>query len=77
MDIETNDVLATCKELQIPVVAYSPLGRGFLTGQIRKLDDLPEGDNRRHLDRFQVQEKLCISFSSDNLDRSLVTSKPT
>jgi len=53
MDIEQNDVLATCKELQIPIVAYSPLGRGFLTGQIRKLEDLPEGDNRRHYDRFQ------------------------
>src|SRR6202043_3373925 len=40
-DLE-QDVLGTLRELGIGLVAYSPLGRGFLTGQIRSLDDLPE-----------------------------------
>ncbi|KAI9878761.1 MAG: Pyridoxine 4-dehydrogenase [Pleopsidium flavum] len=52
-DILSNGVAATCAELNIPVVAYSPLGRGFLTGEIKSIDDLPEGDFRRSLPRFQ------------------------
>ena len=48
-----NEVLATCKELGITFVAYGPLGRGFLTGQIRSLADLPEDDWRRGSPRFQ------------------------
>jgi aryl-alcohol dehydrogenase-like predicted oxidoreductase len=48
-----GDVLATCRELGIGFVAYSPLGRGFLTGQFRKVEDLPEDDYRRHSPRFQ------------------------
>lgn len=51
----TNGVAAACHELGIPVVAYSPLGRGFLTGQIKKPEDLPEGDFRRALPRFQPE----------------------
>ncbi|MBV9098949.1 MAG: aldo/keto reductase, partial [Frankiaceae bacterium] len=43
----------TCRELGIGFVAYSPLGRGFLTGQITSPDDLEEGDFRRHNPRFQ------------------------
>ncbi len=54
-EILTNGVLDVCKELNIPIVAYSPLGRGFLTGQIQKLSDIPEGDFRRHFDRFQPE----------------------
>ena len=46
-------VLAACRELGIGFVAYSPLGRGFLTGQFRKFEDLPEDDYRRHSPRFQ------------------------
>ncbi|KAJ2618404.1 hypothetical protein GGI25_006524, partial [Coemansia spiralis] len=42
--IETNGLLDTCRELGITLVAYSPLGRGFLTGQIRSFEDLPEDD---------------------------------
>src|SRR5215468_2769191 len=38
-DVESNRVLATCRELGITFVPYSPLGRGFLTGAIRKIDD--------------------------------------
>ena len=52
-DPEENGVLATCRELGIGFVAYSPLGRGFLTGQITSPDDLEEGDFRRHNPRFQ------------------------
>ena len=45
-------VIATAKELGIAVVGYSPLGKGFLTGQIKSRDDIPEGDMRLHFDRF-------------------------
>jgi aryl-alcohol dehydrogenase-like predicted oxidoreductase len=48
-----DEVLATCKELGIAFVAYSPLGRGFLTGRIKKFEDLEETDYRRHSPRFQ------------------------
>lgn len=52
-EIITNGVAATCAELNIPIVGYSPLGRGFLTGQIRSYDDIPDGEFRKCLDRFQ------------------------
>ena len=45
--------LETCRELGIGFVAYSPLGRGFLTGQIQSPEDLEEGDFRRNNPRFQ------------------------
>jgi aryl-alcohol dehydrogenase-like predicted oxidoreductase len=48
-----EELLATCRELGIGFVAYSPLGRGFLTGRFRKPEDLPEDDYRRHSPRFQ------------------------
>lgn len=48
-----QEILATCRELGIGFVAYSPLGRGFLTGQFRSLDDLPDDDYRRNTPRFQ------------------------
>jgi aryl-alcohol dehydrogenase-like predicted oxidoreductase len=48
-----DDVLATCRELGIGFVAYSPLGRGFLTGQIRRFEDLAPDDYRRLSPRFQ------------------------
>ncbi|KAJ3042405.1 Pyridoxine 4-dehydrogenase [Rhizophlyctis rosea] len=51
-EILSNGVAATCAELGIPIVAYSPVGRGFLTGQIKSLDDIPEGDMRRRFERF-------------------------
>jgi aryl-alcohol dehydrogenase-like predicted oxidoreductase len=52
-DPEENGVLATCAELGIGFVAYSPIGRGFLSGQIRSLDDLAPDDFRRRNPRFQ------------------------
>jgi aryl-alcohol dehydrogenase-like predicted oxidoreductase len=48
-----DGVLATCRALGIGFVAYSPLGRGFLTGQIRRFEDLAPDDFRRHSPRFQ------------------------
>lgn len=51
-DVE-EDILATCRELNIAFVAYSPLGRGFLTGAITSRESLEEGDFRLHGPRFQ------------------------
>ena len=50
---EGEETLAVCRELGIAFVTYSPLGRGFLTGQFHKLEDIPEGDRRRDHPRFQ------------------------
>jgi aryl-alcohol dehydrogenase-like predicted oxidoreductase len=55
------EILPTLRELGIGFVPYSPLGRGFLTGAIRKLDDLPADDRRRLFPRFQ----------GENLDKNL------
>jgi aryl-alcohol dehydrogenase-like predicted oxidoreductase len=52
-DPEDDGVLATCAELGIGFVAYSPIGRGFLSGQIRTLDDLAPDDFRRRSPRFR------------------------
>ena len=54
-------VLPVLRELGIGFVPYSPLGRGFLTGQFATPDDIPEGDYRRHAPRFQ----------GENFDRNL------
>jgi aryl-alcohol dehydrogenase-like predicted oxidoreductase len=51
-DVE-DDILATCRELKIAFVPYSPLGRGFLTGAITSRDSLEENDFRLHGPRFQ------------------------
>ena len=62
-DVTTNGVLAACRELGITFVPYSPLGRGFLTGAIQKLEDLDAGDWRRTNPRFgekALQENLKL-----------------
>jgi aryl-alcohol dehydrogenase-like predicted oxidoreductase len=51
-DVET-EILPLCRELGIGFVPYSPLGRGFLTGNIKKFEDLPSNDWRRNSPRFQ------------------------
>ena len=51
-DVE-DEILATVRALGIGFVAYSPLGRGFLTGRFRTPADIPEGDFRRHAPRFE------------------------
>jgi aryl-alcohol dehydrogenase-like predicted oxidoreductase len=48
-----DEILTTCRELGIGFVAYSPLGRGFLTGQFKRFEDLPADDYRRTSPRFQ------------------------
>lgn len=48
-----NGMLAACEALGTTFVAYSPLGRGFLAGNFRRLDELPANDNRRNQPRFQ------------------------
>jgi aryl-alcohol dehydrogenase-like predicted oxidoreductase len=48
-----DEILPACRELGIGFVAYSPLGRGFLTGRFKKFEDLPADDYRRHSPRFQ------------------------
>ena len=48
-----DEILPTVRELGIGFVAYSPLGRGFLTGQFKRFEDLPADDFRRHSPRFQ------------------------
>lgn len=48
-----EEILDTCRELGVAFVAYSPLGRGFLTGQIKKFEDLAPDDYRRYSPRFQ------------------------
>ncbi|MEA2191004.1 MAG: hypothetical protein QOI73_1125 [Solirubrobacteraceae bacterium] len=62
-DPEQDGVLQTVRELGIGFVAYSPLGRGFLTGRIRSLEDLPEDDSRR-AGRFP-------RFEGENFQRNL------
>ena len=52
-DLEENGVLATCRRLGIALVAYSPLGRGFLTGALARPEDLAPDDFRRNNPRFQ------------------------
>jgi aryl-alcohol dehydrogenase-like predicted oxidoreductase len=47
------DVLPVCRELGISLVAYAPLGRGFLTGAFQRPEDLAPNDSRRHMPRFQ------------------------
>ena len=54
-EILDNGVAKACAELDIPIIAYSPLGRGFLTGQIKSIDDLPQNDFRRYMPRFQPE----------------------
>jgi aryl-alcohol dehydrogenase-like predicted oxidoreductase len=48
-----DEILGVCRELGIGLVAYSPLGRGFLTGQLRRFEDLAADDYRRNSPRFQ------------------------
>lgn len=57
LEIESEQInlLKTCRELGVAVVAYSPLGRGLMTGQIKSLDNLTEKDVRRIMPRFSAE----------------------
>ncbi|KAJ5098915.1 hypothetical protein N7532_005916 [Penicillium argentinense] len=73
-DILENDIGKTCAELKIPVIAYSPLGRGVLTGAVTSLSDIPEGDIRRHMSRFQ-EENFQQNLKLINEVKSLAARK--
>ena len=67
-----DEILATCRELGIGFVAYSPLGRGFLTGQFKKFEDLAADDYRRFSPRFQgenFQKNLDLVKEVEKLAR--------
>ena len=53
-DVE-REILSACRELGVGYVAYAPLGRGLLTGRIKNVDDLAEGDRRRRHPRFHPE----------------------
>ncbi len=72
-DLE-GPTIDTARELGIGIVAYSPLGRGFLTGQITSPDDFPEGDFRAHLPRFTGQN-FAHNIELVDKVRSLATEK--
>lgn len=69
-EVESNGVLATCRELGVTFVPYSPLGRGFLTGAIQKMEDLDATDWRRTNPRFSekaMQENLKLAAAVKDL----------
>ena len=71
-----DDILDCVRELGIGFVAYSPLGRGFLTGKFKKPEDIPENDFRRHHPRFQGNNfyqnlKLVDSVKEIALDKGV------
>ncbi|PWN19822.1 Aldo/keto reductase [Microstroma glucosiphilum] len=61
MEAESQGVVRICEENKIPILAYSPVGKGLLTGSVRSRDDLPKGDPRLHQD----------SFSPENFDHNI------
>jgi aryl-alcohol dehydrogenase-like predicted oxidoreductase len=69
-----GDILNTCRELGIALVAYSPLGRGFLTGAIASFDDLAADDWRRNNPRFQ-QEAMEHNFALVNAIKEIAAAK--
>lgn len=72
-DVE-DDILPTCRELGIGFVPYSPLGRGFLTGTIRSLSDLPEGD-WRHNDPRWGGENFAANFGVVEAVEAIATAR--
>lgn len=73
-DILDNDIAKTCAELDIPVIAYSPLGRGVLTGTVTSLADIPHDDIRHHMSRFQ-EENFKHNLKLINEVKDLATRK--
>ncbi|KAI0086338.1 aldo/keto reductase [Irpex rosettiformis] len=62
MEEETKKVLATATELGVTVAAYAPLGRGFLTGKFKSIDDIPKDDMRSHHTRFKDPEIFAYNL---------------
>lgn len=76
-DVETNGVLETCRELGIAFVPFSPLGRGFLTGQVPATNTLDATDFRRNMPRFQLEHieanRLLVKVIEDMATKKGVT----
>ena len=75
-----EETLPTCRDRGISYVAYSPLGRGFLTGTIHELDDIPADDRRRQHPRFQEQNfdhnrKLIMQIEDMAKDKGVTPSQ--
>lgn len=80
LEIEENGLLEAARELGVAIVPYSPLGRGFLTGQYKSLNDFAENDWRRHNPRFQGEnfEKnldLVMKFEQLAKEKNATTSQ--
>ena len=69
-----QEILATCRELKISFVAYSPLGRGFLTAKIDDLSNLEANDIRHHMPKFQ-QENLAANLKIVSAIKALAEQK--
>ena len=66
--VETpGGILETCRELRITVVAFSPLGRGLLTGRYTSSDDFDDGDFRKHIPRFSNENFPVILKLAEGL----------
>jgi aryl-alcohol dehydrogenase-like predicted oxidoreductase len=68
--VEEDGVLAACRELGIGFVAYSPLGRGFLSGEIKQFEDFAPTDARRNLPRYQgenFEKNLALVYQLEEL----------
>ena len=68
-----DGILETCRELGIGFVAYSPLGRGFLTGQFKRVEDVPADDYRRSSPRFQgdnFQKNLNLVYRVEEIAKA-------
>lgn len=75
-DVE-SEILPTCRELGVGFVAYSPLGRGFLTGTIQKETELPDSDWRKHAPRFQDDNWKHNKNIVDTIERLAAEKKCT
>ena len=62
-DVEDNGMLAACRDLGVALVAYSPIGRGLLTGAVTNLDSLDAEDFRRTVPRFNDRENLAANLA--------------
>ncbi|KAI9206763.1 aldo/keto reductase [Polychytrium aggregatum] len=73
LDIETNGLLDACRELGVAIIAYSPLGRGFLTGQYKSVEDFEPNDYRRTTPRFagdNFQKNLDLVHKIEELAKA-------
>lgn len=72
-EVSENGVAQNASELDIPIIAYSPLSRGLLTGEIRAKSDIPEGDVRNHFERFtddNIKKNLAVVDELTSLSKS-------